>query len=149
MLPFRMRSFLRIETGRVIWPFELTVATSTMALCKVFLTLKGCLSGPVVGRVGIQQLRPASNQGVSEGLGALVHVYAYMARKAISITREAYDRLRARKGRDESFTDVILRLTERKPLADSAGMLSKSSVKAIRSAIDGAQRERRALDVRT
>jgi len=78
-----------------------------------------------------------------------MHVYTYMATKTISITREAYDRLRARKGRDESFTDVILRLTERRPLADYAGMLSKSSVKAIRNAIDEARRERRALDVRT
>ena len=78
-----------------------------------------------------------------------MHVYKYMATKTISITREAYDRLCARKGRDESFTDVILRLTERRPLADYAGMLNKSSVKAIRNAIDGARRERRALDVRT
>ena len=78
-----------------------------------------------------------------------MHVYKYMATKTISITREAYDRLRARKGRGESFTDVILRLTEREPLADYAGMLSKSSVKAIRDAIDEARRERRALDVRT
>lgn len=78
-----------------------------------------------------------------------MHVYTYMATKTISITREAYDRLRARKGRYESFTDVILRLTERRPLADYAGMLSKSSVKAIRNAIDEARRERRALDVRT
>lgn len=75
-------------------------------------------------------------------------MYAYMARKTISITREAYDRLSARKGRDESFTDVILRLTERRPLADDAGMLSKSSVKAIRDAIDEARRERQALDAR-
>jgi len=72
-----------------------------------------------------------------------------MATKRISITREAYDRLRARKGRDESFTDVILRLTERRTLADDAGMLGKSSVKAIRDAIDEVQRERRALDART
>src|SRR5207247_1667331 len=69
-----------------------------------------------------------------------MHVYTYMATKTISITREAYDRLRARKGRDESFTDVILRLTERRPLADYAGMLSKSSVRAIRAAIDEARR---------
>src|SRR2546421_6927826 len=72
-----------------------------------------------------------------------------MTRKTISITREAYDRLRARKGRDESFTHAILRLTDRKPLANHAGRLSKSSVKAIRNAIDEARRERRARDIPT
>ena len=75
-----------------------------------------------------------------------MHVHTYMARKTISITLEAYDRLRARKGRDESFTDVILRLTGRRSLADVAGMLSKASVKAIRDAIDEARHRRRALD---
>ena len=72
-----------------------------------------------------------------------------MSTKTISITREAYDRLKARKGPEESFTDVILRLTDRRPLADYAGMLGKTSVKAMRKAIEGARRERRALDVRT
>ena len=78
-----------------------------------------------------------------------MHVYTYMATKTISISKETYDRLRARKGRNDSFSDVILRLTERRPLADYAGMLSKSSVKAIRDAIEKARRERRGLDVRT
>lgn len=77
-----------------------------------------------------------------------VHVYTYMATKTISITKEAYDRLKARKGPEESFSDVILRLTERRPLADYAGMLSKASVKAIRTAIDEARSERRKLDAR-
>ena len=80
--------------------------------------------------------------------GFRVHVYTYMATKTISITKEAYDRLRSRKGPHESFTDVILRLTERRPLAEYAGMLSKSSVRAIREAIEEARRERRRLDVR-
>jgi len=62
--------------------------------------------------------------------------------KIISLTREAYDRLQARKGPNESFSDVILRLTARRPLAESAGLLSKSSVKAIREAIEETRRER-------
>src|SRR2546428_5242962 len=53
------------------------------------------------------------------------HVYAYMVTKTISITREAYDRLKARKGPEESFSDVILRLTDRRPLAESAGCLAR------------------------
>jgi len=77
-----------------------------------------------------------------------MHVYTYMATKTISITKAAYDRLKARKGPDESFSDVVLRLTERRPLAEYAGMLSKSSVKAIREGIEEARRERRKLDVR-
>ncbi len=77
------------------------------------------------------------------------HVYAYMVTKTISITREAYDRLKARKGPEESFSDVILRLTDRRPLAESAGMLSKTSVRAMRKAIDEARGDRRALEVRT
>ena len=79
----------------------------------------------------------------------LAHMSRYMVTKTISITREAYDRLKARKGPEESFSDVILRLTDRRPLAEYAGMLSKTSVKAMRKAIDEARRERRALDVRT
>jgi len=80
--------------------------------------------------------------------GVCMHVYTYMATKTISITKAAYDRLKARKGPDESFSDVVLRLTERRPLAEYAGMLSKSSVKAIREGIEEARRERRKLDVR-
>lgn len=70
-----------------------------------------------------------------------------MTTKTISITKEAYVRLKARKGSKESFSDVILRLTERRPLVEYAGMLSKSSVKAIREAIEEARRERREQDV--
>jgi predicted CopG family antitoxin len=73
----------------------------------------------------------------------------YMATKTIFITREAYDRLEGRKGPEDSFSDVILRLTDRRPLAEYAGMLSKTSVKAMRKVIDEARRDRRALDLRT
>lgn len=74
---------------------------------------------------------------------AHAHVSMETVTKTITLTREAYERLRARKGPNESFSDVILRLTTKRPLAESAGLLSKASVKAIREAIDETRRERR------
>ena len=35
-----------------------------------------------------------------------------MSRKTLTISEEAYERLRAHKREDESFTDTVLRLTE-------------------------------------
>ncbi len=69
-----------------------------------------------------------------------------MATKTIRITREAYERLRARKMPDESFSEVILRLTERRPLSDFAGILSPESGRALRTAIESSRRERRKID---
>lgn len=41
-----------------------------------------------------------------------MYVYVYMmATKTITVTEEAYERLRAMKRGDESFTDVLLRVT--------------------------------------
>ena len=77
-----------------------------------------------------------------------MHMYTYMATKTISITREAYDRLKMRKEPGESFSDVIVRLTDRKTLTEFAGILTPSSVKALSEAIAEARRERRAADVR-
>jgi predicted CopG family antitoxin len=46
-----------------------------------------------------------------------------MGTKNISLTEEAYERLRRRKDDDESFTDVVLRLTSDDPedFSDIAG----------------------------
>ena len=77
-----------------------------------------------------------------------VHMYTYMATKTISITKEAYDRLKIRKEPGESFSDVIVRLTDRKTLTEFAGILTPSSVKALSEAIAEARRERRTADVR-
>lgn len=54
--------------------------------------------------------------------GSLVYVYVYMATKTISLKEDAYNRLKDHKRGDESFTDVVNRLTESEadPL-DSAG----------------------------
>ena len=75
-------------------------------------------------------------------------MYTYMATKTISITKEAYDRLKVRKGPEESFSDVIMRLTERKTLSEFAGMLPLSSVKALGDAIAESRKERKTMDVR-
>ena len=47
-----------------------------------------------------------------------------MATKTISITEEAYERLRIRKESNESFTDVINRITGKKSIMEFAGILS-------------------------
>lgn len=48
-----------------------------------------------------------------------------MATKTISITEEAYERLRVRKEKNESFTDVINRLAGKRSIMEFAGILSE------------------------
>lgn len=43
-----------------------------------------------------------------------MHIHVSMATKTITITLEAYKKLRSKKTANESFTDVILRLTKRR-----------------------------------
>jgi predicted CopG family antitoxin len=54
------------------------------------------------------------------------YVYLYIASKNITITEDAYEALRSLKRRDESFSDVIRRLTgmEGADPATAAGMFS-------------------------
>ena len=40
-----------------------------------------------------------------------MYVYVYMGTKTISIKDDAYDRLKRHKRADESFSDVVMRLT--------------------------------------
>ena len=47
-----------------------------------------------------------------------------MATKTISITEEAYERLRTQKAPKESFTDVINRITGKRSIMELAGILS-------------------------
>ena len=71
-----------------------------------------------------------------------------MAVKTIRITEDAYRRLKSRKLGDESFSEVILRLTKRRPLSDFVGILSPESAHAIRRAIDDDRELRRKVDGR-
>ena len=47
-----------------------------------------------------------------------------MPTRTISITEEAYERLRVRKEKNESFTDVINKITGKRSLLELAGILS-------------------------
>ncbi len=69
-----------------------------------------------------------------------------MVVKTITITQEAYLSLRARKTGEESFSEVILRLTRRRPLRDFVGILTPESADAIRRAIDDDRAMRRRVD---
>lgn len=71
-----------------------------------------------------------------------------MAVKTITITEDAYRRLKSRKLGDESFSEVIMRLTKRRPLRDFVGILSPESADAIRRAIDEDRERRRKVDER-
>ena len=53
----------------------------------------------------------------------LTHI-PFMATKTISITEEAYERLRMKKEKNESFTDVINRVTRKRSIMELAGILS-------------------------
>lgn len=48
-----------------------------------------------------------------------------MSTRTISITEEAYERLRAKKEVRESFSDVIVRITKKGNIMDFAGMLTE------------------------
>ncbi len=48
-----------------------------------------------------------------------------MATKTISITEEAYERLKTRKDENDSFSDVIYKITSKRSLLEIAGSLSK------------------------
>ncbi len=66
--------------------------------------------------------------------------------KTITVSQEAYRILKAHKAGDESFSDVILRLTKRRKLTDFAGILSRKTADAMRRAIDEDRQQRRRVD---
>ncbi|MHA1863360.1 MAG: antitoxin VapB family protein [Candidatus Thorarchaeota archaeon] len=58
-----------------------------------------------------------------------------MGSKTISVSDDAYARLKSRKKPGESFSDTINRLTERKRLSEIAGILDEEDIKVIKEAI--------------
>jgi len=68
-----------------------------------------------------------------------------MAVKTITVTEEAYRRLRSRKGQTESFSELIVRLTDRPPLASFAGTLTVDEARSLRQAISS-DRARRSVE---
>jgi len=69
-----------------------------------------------------------------------------MAVKTLTVTEDAYRRLRAQKGEGESFSEVIVRLTARPPLASFAGALSHGSAERLRAAVSADRKRRAQLD---
>lgn len=61
-----------------------------------------------------------------------------MATKTIGITEEVYERLKARKREDESFTDLVDRLMDeaRPDWRAGFGMLSEDEATELRKAVD-------------
>jgi predicted CopG family antitoxin len=62
--------------------------------------------------------------------------------KSIRLSEEAYERLAAHKGEDETFSDVVLRLAGERSLLELAGILNDDEAAALRDAIED-RRERR------
>jgi len=62
--------------------------------------------------------------------------------KNVRLSEDAYERLAAHKGEDETFSEVVLRLAGERSLLELAGILSDEEADALRDAVDE-RRERR------
>jgi len=70
-----------------------------------------------------------------------------MATKTISITQEAYDRLKMRKENNESFSEVVMRLTKRSSLRDLIGLFTKKEAYELRESVKSLrERMRKEID---
>ncbi|MHB8586405.1 MAG: antitoxin VapB family protein [Thermoplasmatota archaeon] len=68
-----------------------------------------------------------------------------MVAKTISLAEDAYEALLAAKRPDESFSDVVRRLTRRRSLTDLCGILPPAAAEALATAVEanGQDRTRR------
>ena len=64
-----------------------------------------------------------------------------MATKCITVTEEAYNRLAARKEGNESFSDVINRITHKSSILDLVGLLSPKEAEEIEKNIKTMRKE--------
>ena len=66
------------------------------------------------------------------------HIYTQiiMGSRNISISDEAYSRLAGLKGSNESFTDVINRLTGRRSILELAGVLTEAEGEELRRNVE-------------
>jgi len=62
-----------------------------------------------------------------------------MATKTISITEEAYERLKTRKNENDSFSEVIYKITGKRSLLEIAGSLSKEEASKVEEEIKKAR----------
>ena len=58
-----------------------------------------------------------------------------MSTKTITVTEDAYEALRALKEKNESFSDMILRVAKKKPLSSFFGILSGKNGEEFENAI--------------
>ena len=66
-----------------------------------------------------------------------------MGSKTISVSDEAYARLKALKKPGESFSDIINRLTARRRLSEIAGVLTEEDIRVIEKAVAAIRSESR------
>lgn len=64
-----------------------------------------------------------------------MYLVVLLATRTISITDEAYQRLKAKKETKESFTDVINRLTRKRSLMELVGIFSDQEIKILEKSI--------------
>ena len=71
-----------------------------------------------------------------------------MAVKTITITEDAYGRLKSAKLPEESFSEAIKRITTNRPLSDFFGILTKEEAYVLEKNVEENRRANRALSVK-
>lgn len=64
--------------------------------------------------------------------------------KLVSLTTDAYDRLKAKKGEGESFSNAVLRLTGKTNLSQFAGILTEKEAEGLEKSIKDLRAKSRA-----